>query len=200
VLSTTDEEPKLVREAVDLTEGKLWKDSMVEEMESLYNNETWDFFELPNGRKLIGRKWVFNKMMNEVGQVEKFKAQLVAKGYSQVEGVDFSEIFPLLQNLTSIRVLMSLDATFDLEIEKMDVKKMFLHGDLEEEIYMKQPEGFVVKGKKDSVCKLKISLYDLKQSLRMWYQEFDTYILSLGSVRSKDDHCVYSKEEGDHFI
>jgi hypothetical protein len=75
----------------------------------------------------------------------------------------------------------------------MDVKTTFLHGDLEEEIYMKQPEGFVVKGKKELVCKLKKSLYGLKESPRMWYQKFDTYILELGFVRSRVDHCVYSK-------
>jgi hypothetical protein len=82
----------------------------------------------------------------------------------------------------------------------MDVKTMFLHGHLEEEIYMKHLEGFVVKGKKDLVCKLKRSLYGLKQSPRMWYQKFNTYILSLRFVRSKVDHCIYSREEGGHFI
>jgi hypothetical protein len=82
----------------------------------------------------------------------------------------------------------------------MDVKTTFLHGDLEEEIYMKQHEGFVVKGKKELVCKLKRSLYGIKQSPRMWYQNFDTYIISLGFVRSKVDLCIYSKEEGGHFI
>jgi hypothetical protein len=82
----------------------------------------------------------------------------------------------------------------------MDVKTMFLHGDLEEEIYMKQPEGFVVKGNKYLVCKLKRSLYDLKKSPMMWYQRFDTYILSLGFLRSKVDHYIYSKEEGKNFI
>jgi hypothetical protein len=92
---------------------------------------------------------------------------------------------------------MSLAATFDLEIEQMDVKITFLHGDLEEEIYMKQP---IVKGKQELVCKLKRSLYGLKQSPRMWYPKFDTYILNLGFVRSKVDHCIYSKEEGGHFI
>jgi hypothetical protein len=148
--------------------------------------------ELPNGRKPIGSKWVFKKKLNAVGQVKKFKARLVAKGYSQVEGVNFGDIFSPVAKLTSIRVLMSLAATFDLEIEKMDVKTMFLHGDLEEEIYMKQPEGFVVKGKKELVCKLKRSLYGLKKSPRMWYQKFDTYILSLGFVRSKVDHlCIF---------
>jgi hypothetical protein len=82
----------------------------------------------------------------------------------------------------------------------MDVKRTFLHGDLEEEIYMKQPEGFVVKGKKELVCKLKKSLYGLKQSPRMWYQKFDTYILGLGFVRSRADHCIYSKQVGNHFV
>jgi hypothetical protein len=89
---------------------------------------------------------------------------------------------------------MSLATTFDLEIEHMDVKTMFLHGHLEEEIYMKYPEGFVVKGNQELVCKLKISLYGLNQLPRMWYQKFDTYILSLVFVRSKDDHCIYSKK------
>jgi hypothetical protein len=82
----------------------------------------------------------------------------------------------------------------------MDVKTTFLHGDLEEEIYMKKPKVFVVNGKKEMVCKLKNSLYGLKQSPRMWYQKFDTYILALGFVRSRDDHYVYSKKFGNHFI
>jgi hypothetical protein len=112
---------------------------MVEEMESLHKNETWDLVKLPSGRKLVNSKWVFKKKMNLTRQVEKFKAQLVVKGYSQVEGVDFGDIFLPIAKLNSIRVLFSLDATFDLEIEHMDVKTMFLHGDLEEEIYMKQP-------------------------------------------------------------
>ena len=81
----------------------------------------------------------------------------------------------------------------------MDVKTSFLHGDLEEEIYMKKPKGFTVKGNKELVSKLKKSLYGIKKSPRMWYQNFDTYILGLGFVRRKADHCVYSKQVGDHF-
>jgi hypothetical protein len=193
MLNSTDDEPKSVREAVDSTEGKIWKDAMVEEMESLHKNETWDLVKLPSGRNHVGIKWVFKKKMNAASEVEKFKSQLVAKGYSQVEGVDFGDIFSLVAKLTSIRVLMSLATTFDLKIEHMDVKTTFLYGDLEEEIYMKHPEGFVVKGKKYLVWRLKISLYGIKQSPRMWYQNFETYILTLGFVRSKVDHCIYSK-------
>jgi hypothetical protein len=96
--------------------------------------------------------------------------------------------------------LLSIAVAFDFEVEQMDVKTTFLHGDMEEEIYMKQPEGFVVKGKKELVCKLKKSLYGLKQSPRMWYQKFDTYMLGLGFTRSKEDHYVYFKLIGDHLI
>jgi hypothetical protein len=137
LLISTDEEPKLVEEIFNSKEGKLWKYAMVEETTSLHNNETWDLVKLPNGRNHICSKWVFKKKMNDAGQVEKFKDRLVAKGYSQVEGVDFGEIFSPVAKLTSIRVLMSLVATFDLEIEQMDVKTTFLNRDLEEVIYMK---------------------------------------------------------------
>jgi hypothetical protein len=121
---------------------------MVEEMESLHKNETWDTFKLTSGRKIVGIKWVFNKNMNATGQVEKLKSRLVAKGYSQFEKFDFGDIFSPVAKLNSIRVLMSLAGKIDLEIEQMDVKRTFLHGDVEEEIYMKWPEGFVVKEKK----------------------------------------------------
>ena len=121
------------------------------------------------------------------------KAHLVGKGYSQVEGIDFGEIFSPIAKLTSIIFLLSIAVSFDLEVEQMDVKTTFLHGDLEEEIYMKQPEGFIVKGNNELVCKLKKYLYGLKKYPRTWYQNFDTYILGLGFVRRKVDHYVYSK-------
>ena len=125
-------------------------------MESLRKNDTWDQVALLDGRKKNGSKWVFKRKTNAVGHIEKFKARPVAKGYSQVEGVDFGEIF------SHVAKLMSLTTTFDLEIEKMDVKTTFLHGDLEEEIYMKKPEGFIIKGKEELVYKLKKCLYGLK--------------------------------------
>eukprot|EP00253_Pinus_taeda_P003596 PITA_03596 len=122
---------------------------MVDEMTSLHKNEAWDLVELPAGRKPIGSKWVFKKKTNAKGKVEKYKARLVAKGYSQVPGIDFGDIFSPVAKEASIRLLLSIAATFDFQVEQMDVKTTFLHGDLEEEIYMKQPEGFVVKGKKE---------------------------------------------------
>ena len=101
---------------------------------------------------------MFNKKLNEVGQVEKYKARLVVKGYSHVKGVDFSEIFSFVTQLNSIRVLMYSDVEFDLDMEHMVAKKIFLDGDLEEEFFMKKPEGFIVNGEKELVCMLKKSL------------------------------------------
>ena len=107
-------------------------------------NEAWDLVELPVRRKPIGRKWPFKKKTNVEGKVEKYKAWLLAKGYSQVPWIDFGDIFSLVSKLASIRLLLSVATAFDFELEQMDVKTTFLHRDLEEEIYMKQPEGFPV--------------------------------------------------------
>eukprot|EP00253_Pinus_taeda_P030627 PITA_30627 len=122
---------------------------MVDEMESLHKNEVWDLVELLAGRKHIDNKWVFKKKMNAEGKVDKYKAWLAEKGYSQVPRIDFGDIFSLVSKVASIRLLLSVVATFDFEVEQMDVKTTFIHGDLEEEIYMKQPEDFIVKGKKE---------------------------------------------------
>eukprot|EP00253_Pinus_taeda_P004029 PITA_04029 len=122
---------------------------MVDEMTSLHKNEAWDLVELLAGRKLIGSKWVFKKKKNAEGKVEKYKAQLVAKGYSQVREIGFGDIFSPVAKVTSIRLLLSIAAAFDFDVEQMDVKTTLLHGDLEEEIYMKRPKGFAVKGKKE---------------------------------------------------
>jgi len=161
-LSITDDEPKTIRDAVNSEERKLWKNVVIEEMDALDKNEAWDLVEMPTRRKHVRSKWVFKKKLNATRKVEKYKAQLVAKGYSQVEGIDFGEIFSHVAKLTSIRFMLSIAATFDLEVEQMDVKTTFLHGDLEEEIYMKQTEGFVVNGKKELVCKLKKVLIWIK--------------------------------------
>eukprot|EP00253_Pinus_taeda_P033206 PITA_33206 len=138
-----------MKEVVDSKDGKLWTKAMVDEMASLHKNEAWDLVELSAGRKPIGSKWVFKKKENAEGKVEKYKARLVAKGYSQVPGIDFGDIFSPVAKVTSIRLLLFVAVAFDFEEEQMDVKTTFLHEDLEEEIYMKQPEGFAVKGKKE---------------------------------------------------
>jgi hypothetical protein len=140
-LSITDDDPIIFREAVDSEDGYLWKRAMDGEMASLNKNEAWDLVELEflTGRKPIGKKWVFKKKLNSEGKVEKYKAWLVAKGYSQVEGIDFGEIFSLIAKLIFITFLLSVASSFYFEVEQMDVKTTLLHRDLQEEIYMKQP-------------------------------------------------------------
>ena len=119
------------------------------------------------------------------------KAMLVTKGYSQIPGIDYNEVFSPVVKHSSIRTLLSIVAMHDLELEQLDVKTEFLHGELEEDIYMEQPEGFVIPGKEKLVCKLKKSLYGLKQSPRYWYKRFDTFMLSQGFKRSNYDNCIY---------
>jgi hypothetical protein len=129
-LSITDDDPKNVREVMNSNDSKLWKKTMVEEMDALDKNEAWDIVELPARRKFVGSKWLFKKQFNIEGKVEKYKSWLVAKGYSQVEGIDFGEIFSPVAKLNSIKFLLSIVVSFDLEVEHMDVKTAFLHGDM----------------------------------------------------------------------
>ncbi|GJX78316.1 transposable element [Tanacetum coccineum] len=150
---------------------------------------------LPEGKKAIGCKWVYANKEGFPGQDDvRYKARLVAKGYAQKEGIDYNENFYPLVKHSSIRILLALVAQLDLELVHMDVKTVFLHGDLDEEIYMVQPEGFKVAGKEHEVCKLHKSLYGLKQSPRQWYKRFDKFMMESKYTRSKYDHCVYLKK------
>ena len=141
-----------------------WVKAMQEEIKSLHENHTYDLVELPKGRKALKNKWVYRLKNEENNPRPRYKARLVVKGFNQKKGVDFEEIFSPVVKMSSIRVVLGLAASLDLEIEQLDVKTAFLHGDLEEEIYMEQPEGFEVVGKENLVCRLQKSLYGLKQA------------------------------------
>ena len=185
-------EPSTYRDAVTCTESAQWLAAMGDEMESLQKNKTWDLVQQPRGRKIITCKWVFKKKEGmSPAEGIKYKARVVAKGFHQREEVDYNEIFSPVVRHTSIRVLLAMVAHQNLELEQLDVKTAFLHGELEEEIYMTQPDGFQVPGKEDYVCKLKKSLYGLKQSPRQWYKRFDSFMIEIGYNRSPYDCCVY---------
>ncbi|GKV10025.1 hypothetical protein SLEP1_g21450 [Rubroshorea leprosula] len=180
VLLTDGGEPKTYCEAMESENKKEWLMAMQEEMSSLQENGTYELVELPKDKKALNNKWVF-RVKSEVNNPNpRFKARLVVKDFGQQKGIDYDEIFsPVL-----------------------DVKTAFLHGDLEEEIYMKQPEGFEVQGKKNLVCKLKKSLYGLKQAPRQWYCKFDSFMGEHKFTRTESDHCVYVKRypDGDFLI
>jgi Reverse transcriptase (RNA-dependent DNA polymerase) len=136
---------------------------------------------------------VFKLKRDENEELMKYKSRLVVKDFGQKQDIDFEEIFSPVVKMTSICGMLGLVADLDLELEQLDVKTAFLHGDLEEEIYMVQPEGFEVKGKYNMVCKLKNNLYGLKQAPRQWYKKFDSFMMSHGYQRTKTDPCVYFK-------
>ena len=133
-------------------------------MDSLQSNKTWKLVDLPTGCKTIGCKWVLKRKLKADGSVEKYKARLVAKGFRQKENIDFFDTYSPITRITSIHVLFAIAAIHDFIIHQMDVKTTFLNGDLEKEIYMDQPEGFVVPRQEHKVCKLERSLYGLKQT------------------------------------
>ena len=137
-------------------------------------NHTWKLARLPKGKKEIGCKWVHAQKEGFPSKNDvRYKARLVAKDYAQEEGIDYNEVFSPVVKHSSIRILLALVAQFNMELVQMDVKTTFLHGDLEEEIYITQPYGFKVVGKENWVRKLNKSLYGLKQSPRQWYKRFD---------------------------
>jgi len=177
----TDEgETNCFQEACKVKHSKEWKKAMEEEMNSLQENKTWELVNLPKGRKALQNKWVYKIKHEGYEKKERYKARLVVKGFAQKEGIDFTEIFSPIVKMSSIRVILGLVAALDLECEHLDVKIAFLHGELEEEIYMEQPKDFIEKGKEDLVCRLKKSLYGLKQAPRQWYKKFDSFVLEHG--------------------
>ena len=171
-------------------------------MSSLDKTGTWQTVEKPEKKKIIGCKWVF-KFKEGIPGVEepRFKARLVAQGFSHVEGIDYTEVFAPVVKHVSIRIMLSLVANEDFELEQLDVKTAFLNGELEEEIFMNQPEGFVEKRKERKVCLLKKALYGLKQSPRQWNKKFDEFMKTQDFRRSLYDPCVYIKgSEVSHMI
>ncbi|KAM2380536.1 hypothetical protein EV1_040838 [Malus domestica] len=192
-------EPETYEEARAHNDSDKWMKAMESEMDSLLKNNTYELVELPKGRKALKNKWVF-KLKND-DNMTRYKARLVVKGFGQKKGVDFDEIFSPVVKMTSIRVILGMAASMDLELEQLDVKTAFLHGNLEEEIYMEQPKGFEVKGKETLVCKLKKSLYGLKQAPRQWNKKFNSFMVSNGYKRTHADSCVYIKQfSGGKFI
>src|SRR4051812_7674177 len=172
------------------------KEAVQNEMDSILSNGTWELSERPYGCKPVGCKWVFKKKLKPDGTIEKYKARLVAKGYTQREGEDYFDTYSPVARLTTIRLLLSLAASYGLLVHQMDVKTALLNGELEEEIYMDQPDGFVVKGEERKVCKLLKSLYGLKQAPKQWHEKFDKTLTSAGFVINEADRCVYYRRGG----
>ncbi|PHT43509.1 ATP phosphoribosyltransferase 1, chloroplastic [Capsicum baccatum] len=182
------------------SDSSFWKEEVNSEIDSILSNHTWELVDLPPGNKPLGSKWIFKRKMKTDGSIEKYKARLVVKGFNQKEGLDYFDTYSPVTRITSIRMLIALAAVYDLQIHQMDVKTAFLNGELEEEIYMEQPEGFVVPGKENKVCKLVKSLYGLKQAPKQWHAKFDQTMLANGFKINECDKCVYIKDTPNHQV
>ena len=169
---------------------------MKDVMSSMASNGIWDLVELPNRVKAIGCKWVFKTKKDSLGNIEKYKARLIAKGFTQKEGIDYKETFSLVSKKDSFHIIMALVTHFDLELQQIDVKTAFLNGDLKEEVYMILPKGFSSSDGQHLVCKLKKSIYGKKQASRQWYLKFYEVISLFGSVAKIMDQCTYQKVSG----
>ena len=159
-----EDETQSFKEAISTPEAPFWKEAVNSEIESILQNHTWELVDLPPGCKPLGYKWIFKRKLKADRSIDKYKARLVVKGYKQKEGVDYFDPYSLVTRITPIQMLMAIIALHNLEIHQMDVKTTFLNGELNEEIYMEQPEGFIVPGQEKKVCRLVKSLYGLKQA------------------------------------
>nr|GEU79295.1 retrotransposon protein, putative, Ty1-copia subclass [Tanacetum cinerariifolium] len=187
-------EPIRFQEAINSSDKDDWVRAMEEEMSFLMKNHTWELVDQPPGQKLVSCKWLY-KIKEGIEGVQKprYKARLVAQGFTQRAGINYNEVFSPVVRHTSTRVILSLTACEDYELEQLDVKTAFLYGNLKETIYTRQPPGFE-EGTNNKVCLLKKSLYGLKLSPRQWYKRFDVYMINNGFSRSGYDSYVYFKE------
>lgn len=187
------EEPSGYREAAG---QPAWEDAMRKEMEAIEKNATWELTTLPAGHRPIGLKWVFKLKKDSAGKVIKHKARLVAKGYVQKHGVDFDEVFAPVARLDAVRLILALTADRRWQVHHLDVKSAFLNGELQEEVYVVQPEGFVKKGQEHQVLRLSKALYGLRQAPRAWNTRLDKSLKTLEFVRCAQEQAVYIRGKG----
>uniref|UniRef100_A0A8R7UCU5 Reverse transcriptase Ty1/copia-type domain-containing protein n=1 Tax=Triticum urartu TaxID=4572 RepID=A0A8R7UCU5_TRIUA len=164
---------------------------MIEELNALEKNRTWELVHLPEGKKAVSCKWIYTVKQNPEGKIERYKARLVARGYSQTYGIDYDETFAPVAKMSTVRILISCATNFGWPLHQLDVKNAFLHGDLHEEVYMEIPPGFSTPRTAGKVCRLRKSLYGLKQSPRAWFDRFRHAVCHMGYKQCNGDHTVF---------
>lgn len=189
-------EPRYYQEAA---KSPLWRKAMAEEIQALEENQTWTIEELPAGKKPISCKWVYRVKYKSDGSIERYKARLVIRGDHQVEGFDFHETFAPVAKMTSVRVFLSVAIVKGWDLHQLDVNNAFLHGDLEEEVYMRMPPGFY-SSTPNRVCRLRKSLYGLRQAPRQWFAKLSSKLEAYGFVRSYADYSLFTYRKGNVFM
>lgn len=184
----TGREPTTFSEAV---KDKRWRDAMGAEIEALEKNGTWTLVSLPKGKRAIGSKWVYKIKHKSDGSIERYKARLVVLGNNQREGIDYTETFAPVAKMDTLRTFLAVAAAKNWELHQMDVNNAFLHGDLSEEVYMKLPPGFVSQDS-TKVCRLRKSLYGLRQAPRCWFTKLATALKDYGFSNSYSDYSLFT--------
>lgn len=190
-IAETDTDPFTVEEAMSSVHKEKWIEAMRSEYNSLKECNTWELTDLPQGKKAISCKWVFHTKRHQNGEVERFKARLVARGCEQRYGIDFDEVYAPVARMEIIRTLFALSVEEGFHVHQMDVVTAYVQGDLSSEIYMKQPFMYKVPEVENKVCKLLRPLYGLKQSGREWHQKLRTCLNSIGLQHSETEPCVF---------
>lgn len=185
--------PRTFKQAMTLPNHADWKVAFDAEIAAINKAGTWELVLLPSGRKALGTTWVCRVKTLANGSIDKLKCRLVAQGFSQVLGIDFVDTFAPVAKLATIRLLFAIAAALDLLIHHIDVDSAFLNGQLDEEVYVKQPEGYIVPGKEHFVCRLKKSLYGLKQAGKVWYDHLSKALIASDFRVSVADPCLFIK-------
>ncbi|GJX83245.1 retrovirus-related pol polyprotein from transposon TNT 1-94 [Tanacetum coccineum] len=193
----TSVEPKNYKEA--LTQA-CWIEAMQEELHELECLKVWELVPPPDKAFVISFKWIYKVKLDELGGILKNKARLVARGYRQEEGIDFEESFAPVARLEAIRIFLAFAAHMNMVIYQMDVKTAFLNGNLREEVYVSQPDGFVDPDKPNYVYKLKKALYGLKQAPRAWYDMLSSFLISNDFSKGSVDPTLFIRREGNELI
>ncbi|WMV49159.1 hypothetical protein MTR67_042544 [Solanum verrucosum] len=169
---------------------KCWEDAMHEELVALEENDTWDMVDRPTNATIIESRWVYSIKIKADGSLDRYKARLVAQGYKQEYGIDYDETFAPVAKMTTVRILLALASIKGWKLHQLDVKNAFLHGNLQEVVYMNPPPGYKYI-KLNQVGRLKKSLYGLKQAPRSWFGKFRTTILGAGFTQSSSDYSLF---------
>ncbi|KAM1010062.1 hypothetical protein TB1_044704 [Malus domestica] len=184
-------EPAIYKSAL---KSPLWLSAMEEELAALKTQHTWSLVSLPHNKNLVGCKWVFKLKRHADGTISRYKARLVAKGFNQEEGIDYGKTFSPVVKPTTVRMVIALAAHFGWSLRQLDVKNAFLHGILNEEVYMSQPPGFSDPHNPTLVCRLHKSLYGLKQAPRAWNERFTSFLPSLGFLSTYSDLSLFEHD------
>ena len=170
---------------------------MKTEIESLNETQTWDLVPKEKGQNIIPGRWVYKIKHDSNGNIDKFKARYVAKGFKQIEGIEYSDTFAPTNKHETFKILLALSAIKNFFLKQLDVKEAYLHPKIDEEVYLEQPKGFekLDSNSNKLVCKLTKSIYGLKQAAKNWYRELSNFLIQQGFERSKHDYCLFLKNK-----